>query len=296
MPIFRALGRDIFCVHARDRKRAQPLPFILFGMTPVLARSVLCLVLVGVQRLAVAEPATLLGDYRTWGVARFAQAANPPLEAEPDGVDVFGGEEALMPPVSGIDMASAMGTVPPRLTVTSLGIAWRHMLDAHEQLRFSAQYDDVSDARIAARAASNYFATVGWRGAYSSAGRAQIGGSVYIGEESADHSSAYALGRRYFGVRADGSYALFKDHGPFLSLRLQRSDYDDAVADGGSTDARQVLRGSEELSQFSAGWDWQVYPSWHVRAQAEYALNKSDLSLYDYDANRLFFSTRFDFR
>lgn len=260
----------------------------------VLARCLVCTALLGAHRLAVAEPATVLGDHRSWGVARFAVATNAAPEWEQEGVSVYGGEDELADPRSlGLDPLTAAGGAPEPLTVTSLGVAWRHMLATHAQLRFSAQYDDVGDERVQARAASNYFATVGWRGAYTAAGRARIGGSVYIGEESVDRSADRAFGRRYFGVSADGSYALFKDHSPFLSLRLQRSDYDDASAYAG---AGRLWRGSEEFSQFAAGWDWQVYPSWHVRAQAEYALNKSELLLYEYDANRLFFSTRFDFR
>lgn len=237
----------------------------------------------------------MFGDDRSWGVARFAVTANPPLELQ-EGVNVYGGDDDwISHRALGIDPLPGTGPAAERFTVTSLGIAWRHMLATHEQLRFSAQYDDVSDERVQARAASNYFATVGWRGAYTAAGRARIGGSVYFGEESIDRSADRAFGRRYVGVSADGSYALFKHHSPFLSLRLQRSDYDDASAYAG-TAGGPLLRGSEEFSQFAAGWDWQVYPRWRVRAQAEYALNKSNLSLYEYDANRLFFSTRFDFR
>lgn len=263
----------------------------------LITRWVFCICLVAAHRPVLAEPATLLGDYRSWGVARFAVAEHPSLASEQEGVNVYGGEEELvMPGPAGIDSPMGASSTLERLTVTSLGFAWRHMLAAHGQLRFSAQYDDVNDERTQAHAASNYFAVVGWRGAYTAAGRARIGGSVYIGEENVDRSTIRALGRRYFGLSADGSYALFKDHSPFLSLRLQRSDYEDASAYGDRGHARPFLRGGEEFSQFAAGWDWQVYPSWHVRAQAEYALNKSDFSLYDYDANRLFFSTRFDFR
>ena len=256
----------------------------------VFAHRLLCLAALGLHLPAAAEPATLSGDFRSWGVARFARADGATLEIEREGIHAYGGDDEWVGRRAlGADPFVGDGPAPERFTVTSLRLAWGHMLAAHEQLRFSAQYDTVNDELAQTRPASNYVAAVGWRGAYTATGRARIGGRVYVGEESMDRSGDPTLGRRYFGMSADGSYALFKDHSPFLSLRLQRSDYSD-----GQTG--ELMRGSEDLSQFAAGWDWQVYPSWHVRAQAEYALNKSNLSLYEYDANRLFFSTRFDFR
>lgn len=235
------------------------------------------------------------GEYRPWGVARFAFAEETREGAgESEGVNVYGGEAVI-----GDAYFAAPRSVPAqtdtkyaaleRLTVTSLGVAWRHQLAAQQQLNVSAQYDDLAYDTEQARTASGYSAALGWRGASAGSGRARIGGSVFLGEESVDQTARKYFGRRYFGVSADGSYVLFKDHSPFVSLRLQRSDYDEE-------DPSYLARRSEDYSQFAAGWNWQVQPSWHIRAQAEYALNKSNLSLYQYDANRLFFTTRFDFR
>lgn len=234
------------------------------------------------------------GDYRPWGVARFVFAGDAPLEAEPDTVNIYGGEAVFddayfAAPVPAATAPAKMDVLTERLTVTSLGVAWRHQIAARQQLKASAQYDDLAYDTEQPRTASGYSAALDWRGAYADAGRARIGGNVFLGEETVDQDARKYFGRRYFGVSADGSYALFKDHSPFVSLRLQRVDYDD-------DDPGYLARRSEEYSQFAAGWNWQVHPSWHIRAQAEYALNKSNLSLYEYDANRLFFSTRFDFR
>lgn len=254
-----------------------------------------CVALLAVPITACAEAGAFVGgDYRSWGVARFSIADDPAAELDHGGINIHGAEDrSIVPRALGIDSLVAGTLAPERLRVTRLKVAWRHRLDADEQLRFSAQYGDVSDELVPARQASHYVAAVGWRGAYTAAGRARIGGSVFVGEEGLNRSGDRTLGRRFFGVSADGSYALLKDHSPFLSLRLQRSDYG---VNGAGAGTGELARGSEDLSQFAAGWDWQVYPSWHVRAEAEYALNKSNLSLYEYDANRLFFSTRFDFR
>lgn len=252
-------------------------------------RAALAAILLGLPPVAAAELGSRLSDLRAWGVARFAGAERAWLDGEYAGANASLGEDDVLGVYA--DPFGREGFAPERAAVTSLGIAWRLPLAAHERLRFSAQYDDVSNAHTFTHTASNYFAAVDWRGAYTAARRAHIGGSVYVGEESAEHE----FGRRYFGLSADGSYALSHEHSPFLSLRLQRSDYADSSVPGAN--AVPVLRGgSEELSRVAAGWDWQVYPSWHIRAQAEYALNKSNLSLYEYGANRLFFTTRFDFR
>lgn len=263
--------------------------YTFYMPTPVSRRWLFVLALLSLSARAFAEAPRFDSPARAWGIARFAhtEAAWPATERA--GVNLYAGEEEFD---GDAHLESVTGTpLAPRAGVTSLGIAWRHMLAAQDEVRVSARYDEISDART-----SNYFAAIGWRGAYADAGRAHVVGSVYIGEEGADRGAERGFGRRYFGLSADGSYALFKDHSPFLSLRLQRSDYDDAAPYAAGMGGGELWGAHVELSQFAAGWDWQVYPRWHVRAQAEYALNKSSLSLYEYDANRLFFSTRFDFR
>lgn len=175
------------------------------------------------------------------------------------------------------------------LRLSTLGVEWRRQLDEQNLLNAAAQYGDYEYEAANARTAAGYSATLGWSGLYTGESRPRVGGSVFLGEEAVDQAALKYFGRRYYGVTADGSFSPYKDHSPYVSFKLQRSDYDD-------DDPIYLTARSEDYSRLAAGWNWQVQPNWRLRAEADYTLNKSNLSLYEYDSNRLFFSTRFDFR
>lgn len=175
------------------------------------------------------------------------------------------------------------------LRLSTLGVEWRGQLDETNLLNAAAQYGDYEYEAVNARTAAGYSATFGWSGLYAGESRPRVGGSVFVGEEAVDQAALKYFGRRYYGVTADGSFSPYKDHSPYVSLKLQRSDYDD-------DDPIYLTPRNEDYSRLAAGWSWQVQPNWRLRAEADYTLNKSNLSLYEFDSNRLFFSTRFDFR
>lgn len=175
------------------------------------------------------------------------------------------------------------------LRLNTFGMEWRHRLDDNNLFNIAAQYGGYQYETANPHSAKGYAASLGWNGIYHVPVQPRIGGKLFVGSETADDTALKYFGRRYYGVSADGSVSLFKDHSPYISFKFQRSDYEDA-------DPISFINRRENYSRLAAGWNWQVLPHWQVRAQADYSANRSNLSLYEYDAGRLFFSTRFDFR
>jgi hypothetical protein len=177
------------------------------------------------------------------------------------------------------------------LLVNALAIEWQHNVNADNLVTLSARYDSslYSDADLPR--ASGTAATLSWSGLF--AGDSRISGKLFVGDQDArDRGTGYGE-RRYYGLHVEGRYTLWRDHAPFASLQWQRNNYDvvDATAQGGS-----LLR-QESISRFAAGWNWQVSPSWDVRAEANYRLpDDSTVDVPDIDRTQLYFSTRYGFR
>jgi xanthine dehydrogenase iron-sulfur cluster and FAD-binding subunit A len=52
----------------------------------------------------------------------------------------------------------------------------------------------------------------------------------------------------------------------------------------------------ENFSSFAAGWNWQVNPSWDMRAEANYRLADDSAEASELDRTQFYFSTRYGFR
>jgi len=177
------------------------------------------------------------------------------------------------------------------LLVNALAIEWQHSVNADNLVTLSARYDSSLYSNADLPRASGTAATLSWSGLF--AGDSRISGKFFVGDQDARERRVGSGERRFYGLQLEGRYSLWRDHAPFASLQWQRNNYDsvDAAAQGGS-----LLR-QESISRFAAGWNWQVNPSWDVRAEANYRLaDDSSVDVPELDRTQLYFSTRYGFR
>jgi len=175
------------------------------------------------------------------------------------------------------------------LSLNSVALEWQRPLGVHHLLNAGAHFGSYEYDLRNARSANALQASVGWTGVYGGDTRPQFGGTLYLGDEDVEETELGYFGRRYYGLTLDGAFTPYRGHSPFLSLRFQWSDYDEP-------DPTYNAARKEDYSRLGAGWDWQVSSHWRMRAQADYSINSSNLSPYEFDRSRLFFSTRYDFR
>ena len=181
------------------------------------------------------------------------------------------------------------------LLVNALAIEWQHSMNAANSLTLSARRDSLySDpespgpSTSSGQAFSGTTTTLSWNSLLGSDSR--VSGRLYAGDEETKASSNSE--RRYFGMHLEGRYGLWRDHAPFASLLWQRSNTEilDNTGPAGSLYRR------ENFSRFAAGWNWQVSPSWDVRAEANYRLADDSAEAGEFDRTQLYFSTRYGFR
>jgi len=176
------------------------------------------------------------------------------------------------------------------LLINALAIKWQHSMNASNLLTLSARHGDslYSDAELPG--ASGTAATLSWSTLFG--GESRVIGRLYAGDEDMKERGNGNTDRRYFGLHVEGRYGLWRDHAPFASLTWQRSYYE--MQDNAGT-ANLPLR-HDSYSHFGAGWNWQVSPSWDVRAEAKYRLADDNAEDAELDRTRFFFSTHYGFR
>ena len=192
------------------------------------------------------------------------------------------------------------------LFINALAIQWQHSLNASNFLTLSARHADslYSDAELpgpfdnfragsstgSGQASSGTAATLSWNTLFG--GESRVIGRLYAGDEDAKEGSNGNSDRRYFGLHVEGRYGLWRDHAPFASLKWQRSN----VETQGYTGTVNSLLRRESFSLLGAGWNWQVSPSWDLRAEANYLLFDDSAEAVEVDRTQLYFSTRYGFR
>ena len=192
------------------------------------------------------------------------------------------------------------------LLVNALAIEWQHSMNASNFLTLSARHGDslYSDAELpgpfdrlragsstgSGQASSGTAATLSWSTLFGSESR--VIGRLYAGDEDAKERINGNTDRRYFGLQVEGRYGLWRDHAPFASLKWQRSN----VETQGYTGTVNSLLRRESFSLLGAGWNWQVSPSWDMRAEANYLLFDDNAEAVEADRTQLYFSTRYGFR
>lgn len=173
--------------------------------------------------------------------------------------------------------------------INVLSIEWQHNMNASNFLTLSARRGDslYNDAELPST--SGTAASLSWSKLFG--GDSRVIGRLYAGDEDSKERNNGYSDRRYFGLHVEGRYSLWRDHAPFASLKWQRSN----VETQGDTGMANSLLRRENVSLFGAGWNWQVSPSWDVRAEANYRLIDDSTEAVETDRTQLYFSTRYGF-
>ncbi len=176
------------------------------------------------------------------------------------------------------------------LLINALAIEWQHNMNASNFLTLSARHADSLYSDAEQPGTTGTAATLSWNTLFG--GDSRVIGRLYAGDEDAKERSNGNIDRRYFGLHVEGRYGLWRDHAPFASLKWQRSYSEGQVSTGTSS---SLLR-RDSFSHFGAGWNWQVSPSWDVRAEANYRLADDSVEVVEPDRTQFYFSTRYGFR
>jgi hypothetical protein len=176
------------------------------------------------------------------------------------------------------------------LLINALTIEWQHSLNASNFLTLSARHGGSLYSDAASPGGSGTAATFSWNTLFG--GESRVIGRIYAGDEDAKERSNGSTDHRYYGLLVEGRYGVWRDHAPFASLKWQRSN---AETPGSSGTANSLLRG-ESFSRLGAGWNWQVSPSWDVRAEANYRLADDSADVIESDRTQLYFSSSYGFR
>ncbi|MCR4302238.1 MAG: hypothetical protein NUV51_11545 [Sulfuricaulis sp.] len=176
--------------------------------------------------------------------------------------------------------------------VNVFGVTWQHRLNAMNTFAVSAEYGEGTAIYPQPPDTLDTRAAFSWTSVLPSAVRPSITGSVFFGDEMAREDLYRNLGRRYYGFTVGGSLTLFQSHTPYVSFKMQRSQYDT------SDDSLLISPRSGDRSLLSAGWKWQIQRDFSLQAEASYGLGETPSSLdsYSLERSRILFGTRFGFK
>ncbi|HEU5338251.1 MAG TPA: hypothetical protein VFU39_03090 [Sulfuricaulis sp.] len=215
------------------------------------------------------------------------ESIDPKLEANT--VRFYGEFESFRARAS--SFSSRPDSSPGRLNM--FGVAWQHRLNAMNSFAVSAEYGEGTAIYPAPLDTYDTRAAFSWTSVLPSAVRPSITGSVFIGDEMAREEIYRHLGRRYYGFTVGGSLTLFQSHTPYVSFKMQRSQFD-------TTDETLLnTPRSGDRSLLSAGWKWQIQRDFSLQAEASYGLGESSsssLDPYSLERSRILFGTRFGFK
>ena len=179
------------------------------------------------------------------------------------------------------------------------GIKWQHRLASDHSFALAAHRSSnlYMDSPLGSSTTST-MASFSWSSDLKGRHQSRITGSVFYGDESAvQQVETGPSGRRYYGLSVGGEFTVFRDHTPYLSLKLQKSDLAENEVDAAPAVATDdsAAWGTDFYSRVSAGWSWKVDRNWSLKAEANYSFNDTRLD-WRFDQNRVFFGTRYDFR
>jgi len=174
--------------------------------------------------------------------------------------------------------------------LNAFGAKWLHRLNAIHSFAVSAGYSETASSTRLSPDTFDTRAAFSWTSKWAGGYRPGVTGSIFVGDETAKDEAYRYLGRKYYGFAIGGELTLFREHTPYISYRLQRSQYETAV------DPLYSPYRSDDRSLVAAGWRWQVQRNWSLQAEASYGLGGAGLDLQNYERSRLFFGTRFDFK
>ncbi len=257
----------------------------------------------GVGALGVPEARLLTpSDNTSFGINLFSSRQDVVEEENPTDVRSVGVEANTVrlygdveSPRSGTGTFSSASSVgdPTLGRVNAFGVSWKHRMDAMNSFAVSAEYGEGTAVYPQPLDTLDTRAAFSWTSVISSAAKPSITGSVFFGDEMAREEIYRNLGRKYYGFTLGGSLTLFQSHTPYVSFKMQRSQYD------ATDDSLLVSPRSGDRSLLSAGWKWQVQRDLSLQAEASYGLGEtppSNLDTYSLERSRIFFGTRFDFK
>jgi hypothetical protein len=237
-------------------------------------------------------------DYTSFGVNLYSSRQNALEETYPldhseirvdaNTVRLYGEVESFRPRITSFSPTSdsSFGRV------NVFGVTWQHRLNAMNTFAVSAEYGEGTAIYPQPLDTLDTRAALSWTSVLPSPVRPSITGSIFFGDEMAREELYRNLGRRYYGFTVGGSLTLFQSHTPYVSFKMQRSQYD-------TTDESLLIsQRSSDRSLLSAGWKWQVQRDFSLQAEASYGLGEASSSLdpYSLERSRILFGTRFGFK
>ena len=175
-------------------------------------------------------------------------------------------------------------------TVKGVTANWQYTIDGRNQVSVFGQLGALEyhpDAN-ALRDATMRLGGVGWSHAFTGEGSPTMYVSVY-GAEDDERSTFPHLGRKYFGIRAGGSYKLREDLNLFVSASWQKSNY-------GGTEPLFLKARDDDFYEIGGGVRYQPMKGWSVTPQLRFSKNKSNIPLNDYDRVSAWAVVRYDYR
>ncbi len=170
----------------------------------------------------------------------------------------------------------------------AFGLEWTYRADPANVISLVGQYGNYVYQDESVQNTDSGVAALTWARNFAVPSQPRIKASIYRGRDAAKDELYDYFGRSYYGISAEGSFAVSPRQRPYATLLYQRSNYD--AADPGFP----VIR-VEHYSRVAAGWMWQMKPKWILRAEVSYADNHSNIDIYQYHRTLFYLSTRHDF-
>lgn len=173
------------------------------------------------------------------------------------------------------------------------GLEWNYAYTARQALKLGISYGHVRYVDQPTRDARLSSAWVGWN---TVVGRTHLDFNLRYGQddvrvdynETLSESNAF-MSRQYYALGINANYRWHPRHVPRLSILLQDSQHD-------GTDPDFILRRQDQYLYLGVGWDWRFRPDLTLRADLNYAANRSNIDIYDYDRLQILLGARYDFR
>ena len=174
-------------------------------------------------------------------------------------------------------------------------LEWTYTLSAAQRLSLTASRGLASYDNQPTRDVHVTSALLGWS---TIMGRTRLGVNARYGQDdprvdffkdslSVTQPNAF-MGRHTTALGFDARYRLWPRHEPRLGVLFQGSRHDD-------TDPDFAVVRHDQFATLVAGWDWRAWPGWLLRAEANFAANRSNIDLYDYDKTQVLLGVRHDF-
>lgn len=247
-------------------------------------------------KLALGTQASLFADVSGYANALYDQTQfSTSLYQGRVGASWQAGPHRLMLPVS----RQVFSVDHRRYSVyDTAALEWTYAFSAAQQLLLAASRSVSDYVDQPTRDARSTAVLAGWS---TTMGRARLGVNLRYGQDDPrvdsfrDRDPPFSMlsnafmGRHYTTLGFDASYRLWLRHAPRFGVWFQDSRHD------GTDPDFNVVR-HDQYAYVVAGWDWWIRPNWTLRADLNFAANRSNIDLYDFDRTQFLLGVRHDFR